>query len=460
MSYCLNPNCPNPVNINHEKFCHTCGSKLLLKERYSAIKPIGQGGFGKTFLAVDEDKPSKPRCVIKQFYPQAQGTSTVQKAVELFTQEAMRLDELGKHPQIPELLAYFTQDDRQYLVQEFIDGVNLAQELEQQGAFNEAQIWQLVNDLLLVLQFCHAKQVIHRDIKPENIIRRTTPLLTKGGTRGDLVIVDFGAAKVATYTALNRTGTSIGSPEYVAPEQIRGKAIFASDIYSLGVTCVHLLTQRSPFDLYDINNDAWIWQQYLTSPVSNELSRILDKMLQSIPVRRYQTVDEVLKELNQKPQLPPTPVTPVKPVTPSKPISTPVSTNPATTEIDTELEEMKTLFLEGGKSKSNKGRNVQPQPQTPQPSSNKSKNIQPQPQTPQPSSSKSKNIQPQPQTPQPSSSKSKNIQPQPQTPQPSSNKSKIDEELEQLKANQPSFSKSEIDEELEELKAKYKKGEL
>ncbi|NMF63561.1 serine/threonine-protein kinase [Brasilonema octagenarum] len=403
MSYCLNPNCPNPVNINHEKFCHTCGSKLLLKERYGAIKPIGQGGFGRTFLAVDEDKPSKPRCVIKQFYPQAQGTSTVQKAVELFTHEAMRLDELGKHPQIPELLAYFTQDDRQYLVQEFIDGLNLAQELQQNGAFNETQIRQLLNDLLPVLQFCHARQVIHRDIKPENIIRRTN---TKS-SNGNLVIVDFGAAKEATYTALNRTGTSIGSPEYVAPEQIRGKAIFASDIYSLGVTCVHLLTQRSPFDLYDINNDAWIWQQYLTSPVSNELSRILDKMLQSIPVRRYQTVDQVLKDLNQKPQLPATPVTPLKPVTPSKPISTPVSTNPATTQIDTELEEMKTLFLQGGKSKSNKGHNVQPQPQTPQPSSNKSKNIQPQPQTPQPSS-----------------------------------------------------SKNEIDEELEELKAKYKKGQL
>src|SRR5919199_1023481 len=154
MSYCLTPNCPTPQNPQGTNFCLSCGSKLLLKERYRAIKPIGQGGFGRTFLAVDEDKPSKPRCVIKQFYPQAQGTSTVQKAVELFTQEAMRLDELGRHPQIPELLAYFTQDDRQYLVQEFIDGLNLAQELEQKGAFNETQIRQLLNDLLPVLQFC------------------------------------------------------------------------------------------------------------------------------------------------------------------------------------------------------------------------------------------------------------------------------------------------------------------
>jgi serine/threonine protein kinase len=369
MSYCLNPNCPKPLNTNGGNFCLTCGSKLLLKERYRAIKPIGQGGFGRTFLAIDEDKPSKPHCVIKQFYPQAQGTSTVQKAVELFTQEAMRLDELGRHPQIPELLAYFTQDDRQYLVQEFIDGLNLAQELEQKGAFNETQIRQLLNDLLPVLQFCHARQVIHRDIKPENIIRRTTPQ----SSNGNLVLVDFGAAKEATYTALNRTGTSIGSPEYVAPEQIRGKAIFASDIYSLGVTCVHLLTQLSPFDLYDINNDVWIWRQYLKSPVSNELSRILDKMLESIPVRRYQTVDEVFKDLNGRQQLTPTPVSqPVKPVTSSPPTSTPVSINKTTSQIDIELEEMKTLFLQGGHAKSNKKTEFQPQPQTPQPSSSKS----------------------------------------------------------------------------------------
>ncbi|MBW4504829.1 MAG: serine/threonine protein kinase [Scytonema hyalinum WJT4-NPBG1] len=378
MSYCLNPNCPKPLNTNGGNFCLTCGSKLLLKERYRAIKPIGQGGFGRTFLAIDEDKPSKPHCVIKQFYPQAQGTSTVQKAVELFTQEAMRLDELGRHPQIPELLAYFTQDDRQYLVQEFIDGLNLAQELEQKGAFNETQIRQLLNDLLPVLQFCHARQVIHRDIKPENIIRRITPQpsappLTKGGTGGGLVLVDFGAAKEATYTALNRTGTSIGSPEYVAPEQMRGRAIFASDIYSLGVTCVHLLTQLSPFDLYDINNDVWIWRQYLKSPVSNELSRILDKMLESIPVRRYQTVDEVFKDLNGRQQLTPTPVSqPVKPVTSSPPTSPPVSINKTTSQIDIELEEMKTLFLQGGHAKSNKKTEFQPQLQTPQPSSSKS----------------------------------------------------------------------------------------
>ena len=358
MSYCLNPRCPKPQNPDTIKFCQTCGSKLLLKERYRAIKPIGQGGFGITFLAVDEDKPSKPRCVIKQFYPQAQGTNTVQKAVELFTQEAMRLDELGKHPQIPELLAYFTQDDRQFLVQEFIDGQNLAQELAQNGAFNETQIRQLLNDLLAVLQFCHQRQVIHRDIKPENIIRRAST--------NELVLVDFGAAKVASNTASNQTGTSIGSPEYVAPEQIRGKAIFASDIYSLGATCVCLLTGRSPFDSYDINNDTWIWRQYLKTPVNEQLGKVLDKMLESIPVRRYQTVDEVLRDLNQQPHIAPTLPKSAKPAI-QPPASTPAVVTKTNSQIDFELEELKTQFLGGNKPQKNI-KTPSPQP-TSQPSS-------------------------------------------------------------------------------------------
>ncbi|MFN6536905.1 MAG: protein kinase domain-containing protein [Nostoc sp. EkiNYC01] len=356
MSYCLNPRCPKPENSGNVNFCLTCGSKLLLKERYRAIKPIGQGGFGRTFLAVDEDKPSKPRCVIKQFYPQAQGTNTVQKAVELFNQEAVQLDELGKHPQIPELLAYFTQEDRQYLVQEFIDGQNLAQELAHKGAFSEAQIWQLLNDLLPVLQFCHAKQVIHRDIKPENIILRSGD--------GKLVLVDFGASKFATGTALNRTGTSIGSPEYVAPEQMRGRAVFASDIYSLGATCINLLTRRSPFDSYDTNNDTWIWQKYLKTPVSNVLNRILNKMLESIPMRRYQTVDAILKDLNQHSQ-PARPANTAKPVPQPPANSTPTLSAQSPSQIDLELEEMKTQFLVGGKPQQNK---IQPPNSTPKPS--------------------------------------------------------------------------------------------
>lgn len=296
MNYCLNPNCQKASsNPEQTQFCLHCGAKLLLKERYRSIKPIGQGGFGRTFLAIDEDKPSKPRCVIKQFYPQAQGTDNSQKAAELFAQEAVRLDELGKHPQIPELFAYFTQDERQYLVQEYIDGNNLEQILIVEGAFSEEQIRQLLSSLLPVLDFVHAHNIIHRDIKPENIICRQD---------GQLVLVDFGATKFATGTALARTGTVIGSAGYAAPEQAMGKAVFASDLYSLGVTCTHLLTQVDPFDLYSMVEATWIWRDYLSNPVSDAFAQILDKMLEGGTKRRYQSASEILTNINPQMKLP------------------------------------------------------------------------------------------------------------------------------------------------------------
>ncbi len=299
MSYCLNPACQNPQNADRTQFCLNCGAKLLLRERYRALKPLGRGGFGRTFLAVDEDKPSKPHCAIKQFFPLSQGTSSAEKAAELFNREAVRLDELGKHPQIPELLAHFQQERYQYLVQEFIEGQNLQQELARTGPYNENQIRSLLNDLLPVLEFVHSRSVIHRDIKPPNIIRRrlsqssiiyTYPTLT-----GELVLVDFGAAKVVEPSI--DIGTVIGSPEFVAPEQIRGQAVFASDLYSLGVTCIYLLTQVSPFDLFDINQDTWVWRDFLKGQFDPKLGRILDKMIEASLSRRYKSVVEVLQDL-------------------------------------------------------------------------------------------------------------------------------------------------------------------
>jgi serine/threonine protein kinase len=284
MTQCLNPDCLQ-VNQAQTKFCVSCGEKLVLRERYRPLKIIGQGGFGRTFQAVDEDKPSKPFCVIKQFFPQAQGTKNLEKAAKLFAQEAERLDGLGRHSQIPELLAYFTQDNRQYLVQEFIDGQNLKQELEESVAFSENQILELLKSLLPVLEFIHSQQIIHRDIKPENIIRRRKD--------NQLVLVDFGAAKYATMTALGRTGTVIGSAGYVAPEQSVGRASFVSDIYSLGVTCIHLLTKIEPFDLFDVSENDWVWRDYLQSNVSNECGKVLDKMIVGATKKRFQNVGEI-----------------------------------------------------------------------------------------------------------------------------------------------------------------------
>jgi serine/threonine protein kinase len=303
MIYCLQPNCLHPQNPEDVSECLSCGSKLLLQNRYRVLKPLGQGGFGRTFLAVDETHPSQILCTIKQFLPQAQSPNNHPKAEQLLHQEALQLARLGEHPQIPELLASFTEDGQQYLVQEFIDGQNLEEELALAGAFNETQIRQLLGNLLPVLQFVHNQQIIHRDIKPANIIRLASSTLSCQGDarKGQLVLVDFGTAKSADSKALVKTGTVIGSAEYAAPEQIRGKAVFASDLYSLGVTCIHLLTQMSPFDMYDSIEDTWVWQDYLNFPVSKSLAQILDKLLQNAMRQRYQSVQEVLKDLTAEP---------------------------------------------------------------------------------------------------------------------------------------------------------------
>ena len=298
--FCLNTDCHHPENSGDALLCQSCGASLLLQERYRAIQILGQGGFGRTFKAVDLSQAAHPYCAIKQFFPQQ--THQVERATELFRQEAQRLEILGSHPQIPQLLGYFIEDNRQYLVQEFIDGRNLAQELAEEGPFKESKIRRLLNDLLPVLQAVHSHQVIHRDIKPENIIRRTSAI-AGNGNKGELVLVDFGASKYATQTTLAKTGTVIGSAAYTAPEQLRGKAVFASDIYSLGVTAIHLLTQVAPFELYDSSEDNWVWRQYLASdnPVSRSLSQILHKMLQSATKRRYLSAEGVLKDLSTPP---------------------------------------------------------------------------------------------------------------------------------------------------------------
>lgn len=296
MSQCLNPNCLHR-NPQSTQFCEQCGAKLLLVDRYRAVEILGKGGFGRTFLAIDEFKPSKPRCVIKQFLPDVKGEKSLKKAAELFEREALRLDELGKHEQIPELFAYFSQENRQYLIQEFIDGDDLAKELKRKGVFNEQQIQELLEDLLTVLKFVHANNVIHRDIKPENIIRRKKD--------GKLILVDFGAAKDAEAADLSVTGTIIGSAAYIAPEQAVGKPKFASDLYSLGATCLHLLTNIEPTELFDVAEGEWIWREYLgDNEISYELSRVLDKLVEGATKRRFQTVEEVLGALHRQAPLP------------------------------------------------------------------------------------------------------------------------------------------------------------
>ena len=304
MSYCLNPDCPKPQNLDDDNFCQGCGWGLLLQQRYCPVKLISQTRFSRTFLAVDQEQLPALPCILNQFWKRHQ-TVKVPQSRALFQQAILLLKDLGQHPQIPTLLAYFEAEQGFFVVQEFIDGSNLTQVVEQERTFSEAEIWQLLDDILPVIKFIHDHQVIHRDIKPKNIISRSNFPPYQGEFRegvrgGKFALVDFGAAKLLTARDALQPGTLIGSPEYAAPEQIRGKAVLQSDLYSLGVTCIYLLTGIAPFDLFDVVNDCWIWQDYLTEKISENLIAILDKLLAYSLTQRFDSVQEVMQAINPR----------------------------------------------------------------------------------------------------------------------------------------------------------------
>lgn len=301
MTYCLNLDCPRDKRQNPPgtKYCLNCGSKLLLKDLYAATEPLRDGGFGRTFRAVNHGK-FEELCVIKQLSPPLEfqrKPAHFKKYVRLFEQEARRLYEL-KHPQIPQLISYFEEDGRLYLVQEFIDGNNLKDELEKYGAYSETKTRELLLDLLPVLNFVHERNVIHRDIKPENVIRRNRDR--------KFVLIDFGVSKQVVAEAPTKAGTKLGTPGYAALEQRHGRAVPASDLYSLGVTCIRLLTSVMPYldiygdihdDLYDPLEGRWLWREALPkgTKISQDLSQILDKLIQEYVKDRYKSATEVLE---------------------------------------------------------------------------------------------------------------------------------------------------------------------
>ncbi|MBW4573419.1 MAG: pentapeptide repeat-containing protein [Tolypothrix carrinoi HA7290-LM1] len=300
MSYCLNPICPNPENLAYSQRCQSCGSRLLLRDRYRVLKPLGQGGFGATFLAQDEALPGEPSCVIKQLRPSGTAPHILQMARELFEREAKTLGKIGNHPQVPRLLDYFEDHEQFYLVQEYISGATLQQEVKRDGVLSEAGIKQFLSEMLPLLQYIHERKVIHRDIKPANLIRRDQD--------ARLVLIDFGAVKNQVSQVTNQseqtalTAYAIGTPGFAPPEQMAMRPVYASDIYALGVTCIYLLTGKSPRDLdYNPTTGEMMWEQLVQ--VSAHLTQVLRKMLEVSVRNRYQSAEEVLRALEMEPYL-------------------------------------------------------------------------------------------------------------------------------------------------------------
>lgn len=289
--YCLNPECKEPKNTNKVRVCQTCGTNLVLNERYVAIKRIGRGGFGVTFLAVDIAN-NNSYCVIKQLLTIGQDKDTARTALSLFEREAKTLKKID-HPQIPKLLEYFEDNSQFYLIQEFILGKDLEKEVIEKGVFTESSAKVFLKGMLPVLQYIHSEKVIHRDIKPGNILRKKET--------GDLVLIDFGAVKdqVNTQLAKNEkqnTAISVGTMGFAPPEQLAMRPVYASDIYALAATCVYLLTGKGPKDLTDNNTGELTWEKYTT--VTANFAKVLNKMLELDLRKRYQSAEEVLDAFN------------------------------------------------------------------------------------------------------------------------------------------------------------------
>ena len=296
MSYCLNPSCPKPINHPKSKLCKACGEKLLLHGRYHLVKGLGKGGFGATFLAADLALPGKPLCVIKQLRPNTDNPNFLSMARELFEREAKTLGRVGNHPQIPRLLDYFEDREQFYLIQEFVKGNNLQQEVKKQGVLNETKARQVLKEVLTILRDIHAQKVIHRDIKPANIIRREID--------NRLVLIDFGVVKnqvnsvgAAGSNQTAFTAFAVGTPGFAPPEQLAMRPVYASDVYALGVTCMYLMTGKAPknMDCDPITGDI-DWFKYVK--VSDSFAEILTNMLEVAVKNRYKTADEALRALD------------------------------------------------------------------------------------------------------------------------------------------------------------------
>ncbi len=318
----------------------------LLNYRYKVIQVLAAGGFGETFLAEDTQMPSKRKCVIKQLKPLEDKPQIYQLVQERFQREAAILEELsdGKN-QIPQLYAYFTHEDKFYLVQEYIEGETLTRKLRREGILSETSVKEILINILPVLEYIHGKRIVHRDIKPDNILIRYRDRKP--------ILIDFGAVKETMQTVMAVSENSpksiaIGTPGFMPSEQTAGRPIYSSDLYSLGLTAIYLLTGKIPQELS--NNQATgeiIWREF-ASNITPNFAAILDKAIKFHPRERFSTAKEMLQALQtQVIPIPPT----VPQISPPTVISTPspeIKSQPPTIIVNQGMKDWQKATIIGG----------------------------------------------------------------------------------------------------------------
>jgi serine/threonine protein kinase len=266
----------------------------VLQNRYRIIQILGQGGFGRTYLAEDQRRFNE-LCAVKELIATATEASALEKAQELFHREAAILYQI-EHPQVPKFRERFEQDQRLFLVEDYVAGQTYRNMLDERLAvgrtFSETEVLQLIQLLLPVLEHIHSRGIIHRDISPENIILRDSDAKP--------VLIDFGVVKeLATRLRSPESAmpeTTVGKLGYSPSEQMQtGGAYPSSDLYALAVSAVVLLTAKEPRDLFDENQLTWNWQRWVK--VSPRLAIVLNRMLNHIPSDRYQSAASVAQAL-------------------------------------------------------------------------------------------------------------------------------------------------------------------
>ena len=266
----------------------------LLNNRYRIIHKLGTGGFGETFLAQDTQMPSARCCVLKRLKPTATNPQILHLVQQRFQREAAILELLHeRNYRIPQLYAYFEESGQFYLVQEWIDGENLVSKMQQQGLCSEGTVKSILISILEVLDYIHSNGIIHRDIKPDNILLRKRDRQP--------VLIDFGAVKETMATAENNSHNShsilIGTPGFMASEQANGRPVYASDLFSLGLTAIYLLTGKIPQELeVDAETGEFVWR-HLADSISSNLAAVLDKAIRFHPRDRYSSAKEMLEEI-------------------------------------------------------------------------------------------------------------------------------------------------------------------
>ncbi len=300
----------------------------LLEGQYKLIQSIGNGGSSHTFIARSISNPSLPQCVIRHFKPANTQPEFIDKVRLFFEKQVGILDKLGKHDQVPQLISGFEKENQFFVVQEFIEGQSLADEikavlphhhthfdsdghklekgntstdnvdnLQKDKCLSETEVIKILLDVLNVLDFLHSEGVIHYDIQPNNLIRRKKDQ--------KIMLINLGALQemqdANAQLKLNEKGepyfpVTIGTPGYTPSEQCAGRPTHSSDIYALGMVAIKALTGYNPVDFSsDPETGELVWRE--KAQVSNRLVQIVTRMIRYHYTQRYQSAKEVTQEL-------------------------------------------------------------------------------------------------------------------------------------------------------------------